>query len=53
VAIRSAACEYTKAGAGASLAGGVDAAHAPSGDRIADDLLLAAAVAVTQTGAAS
>jgi hypothetical protein len=48
-AIRLAACEYARAWAGASLADRVqNAARAPSDDRIADDILLAAAVAVSQ-----
>jgi hypothetical protein len=47
--IRSAACEHARAWAGASLADRVQAAaRAPAGDRIADDVLLATAVAVTQ-----
>lgn len=52
-AIRSAACEYARAWDGASFAGRVQAAaNAPAGERIADDVLLAAAVAVTQNPAA-
>jgi len=52
-AIRSAACEYARAWAGANFADRVQtAAHAPAGDRIADDILLATAVAVTQNPAA-
>lgn len=48
-AIRSAACEYARAWAGASLADHVqNAAQAPSDDRIPDGVLLAAAVAVSQ-----
>jgi hypothetical protein len=52
-AIRSAACEYARAWAGAGLADRVrGAAHAAAGEHIADDVLLATAVAVTQNGTA-
>jgi hypothetical protein len=48
-AIVMAACEYARAWAGASLAGRVqNAARAPADDLIADDILLATAVAVSQ-----
>jgi hypothetical protein len=51
-AVRSAACEYARAWAGASLAGRVQAAaNAAAGERVADDVLLATAVAVAQNRA--
>jgi len=51
--IRSAACEFARAWAGASLASRVQAAaQAPAGSRIADDVLLAAAVATARSRAA-
>jgi hypothetical protein len=52
-AIPDAACEYARAWAGASLASRVQtAAQCPAGSPIADEVLLAAAVAVAQSRAA-
>ena len=49
-AIRSAACEYARAWAGASLVGQVQtAAEGPAGSPVVDEVLLAAAVAVAQS----